>query len=73
MSAARKQNPPPRVRPLIPKPPVYRRKFPLPSGEKGFGVAEFHPDKVVLHRYGGRRRIEFSFAKLWGVWHGNLI
>lgn len=29
---ARKQNPPPTTRPLIAKPPVYRRKFKLPEG-----------------------------------------
>jgi hypothetical protein len=68
----RKQNPPPTTRPLISKPPVYRRKFKLPEGG-GKGLAEFHEDKLVLRRVRGRRRVSYSFTQLWGVWTGNLL
>lgn len=68
----RKQNPPPTVRPLIPKPPTYRKIFPLPPPETGRGVIELHQDKIVLHRYGGPKRKEFTFHQLWAVWKGTL-
>lgn len=51
----RKQNPPPTVRPLIVKPPVYRKVFKLPPPHEGRGVVELHPDKIVVRR---RRRAQ---------------
>lgn len=69
----RKQNPPPPAGPvLFRKPTVYRRKFKLPEGG-GEGVAEFHPDKLVLRKVRGRRRTEYTFTKLWQVWTGQMV
>lgn len=63
--------PPPYVKPLIARPPVYRRKFDLGNGKRG--VAEFHEHKIVLRQYGGRLRQEWTFKQLYGVWKGELL
>ena len=65
---------------------MYRHKFSLPSsadadssgatskgGGAQYGVAEFHPDKIVLRRFKGRVRSEFTFHKLWAIHAGKML
>jgi len=70
MSAAKVNQPP--VKPLIPRKPVYRRRFKLPDGS-GEGTAEFHEDKIVIRRRGGRRTYEVPFGRLWQSWTGTML
>ena len=62
--------PPPYVKPLIARPLTYRRHF-RHAGRKI--TAELHEDKIVFHPYGGRRRVEYTFAQLWATGMGELL
>jgi hypothetical protein len=61
---------PPPTRPLIVRPSVYRRKFKYQGKPH---VAEFHPDKIVLHRCRSPKRAEFSFIQLMQFQTGSLL
>lgn len=65
-----KSKPPPYVKPLIARPLVYRRIF-VHGGKKI--MAELHENKIVFHPYGGRRRVEYTFAQLWATGTGELL
>lgn len=71
MSATKVNQPP--VKALIARPPVYRRRFAVPDGSGDKAVAEFHTDKIVIRRHGGRARFEMPFAQLWRAWKGSLL
>jgi len=55
---------------LIVRPSVYRRKFTYQGKPH---VAEFHEDKIVLHRRRSPKRAEFTFLQLMQFQTGSLL
>jgi hypothetical protein len=55
---------------LIAKPAVYRRKFNYQGKPH---VAEFHADKIVLHKARSPKRATFTFINLMQFQTGSLL